>query len=386
MNEGTMGLRCDEVRNRFSAFFEGDLSRSEQTDLREHLNRCSACQEEFARFEKTLRVLHAVEEIEVPEGLLPGIYEKVEDRHKEIPREAYRLKWKLPLQAVAMVAIVFLTLYLSKMMPSGPMRMEATKEPKSSSEEGKGEERKSPAEIKVVPFEGQNLDREPPPKESAQQNRRPAAGIPSSEGAGRRKGFERPPEVFQAGKAERERGVAVTEETQPSTSARQPAATPLPSTPPGLAGAPRPSLDETKHEEEPTTTKAKGEGAIAKKTASHELIPSEEFVLKSSDRTKSISEIHELADRFGAEVLTTEKSSLLISLPRSVLPEFKKDLEGMGVRAKVQQAASSKTEIAGRVGDGRARIKEGEEERKDIGKLGAIPDTRVIIRVILMGE
>ena len=127
-----MALRCEEVRDRFSALCEGELTPSEEAEVRRHLERCPGCQGEFTRFEKTLRMLHSVEEVEVPEGFLSGVYEKIEGRRErdfspeKTPREGYGLKWKIPAQAFAMVAIVFLALYLTKMTSNEPAPMKAT--------------------------------------------------------------------------------------------------------------------------------------------------------------------------------------------------------------------------------------------------------------------
>jgi hypothetical protein len=118
-------MECEKVRDRFSSLLEGDLDPLDEKVVKEHLASCPDCQKDFEKFEKTVRWLHSVEEAEVPEGFLSGIYKKMEDRKKTgLMAEKARPGWlnylvqlKLPIQAVAMVAIVFLTLYLTKMMP-----------------------------------------------------------------------------------------------------------------------------------------------------------------------------------------------------------------------------------------------------------------------------
>ena len=118
-------MECEKVRDRFSSLLEGDLDPLDERVVREHLASCPDCEKDFEKFEKTVRWLQSVEETEVPEGFLSGIYKKMEDRKKTgLMAEKIRPGWlnylvqlKLPVQAVAMVAIVFLTLYLTKMMP-----------------------------------------------------------------------------------------------------------------------------------------------------------------------------------------------------------------------------------------------------------------------------
>jgi hypothetical protein len=130
-------MDCEQVRDRFSSLWEKELSPDEEKIFREHLSSCPKCQREFEQFWKTMRWLHSVGEVEVPEGFLPELYKKIEEKRKAIPGEKSREKWlpfphsfKLPAQAVAMVAVVFLVLYLTKMMPIDGYRL---KEPKQVS-------------------------------------------------------------------------------------------------------------------------------------------------------------------------------------------------------------------------------------------------------------
>src|SRR5512136_1415102 len=118
-------MECEQVRDRFSSLLEGELNPSEEKAVREHLASCSECQRDFEKFEKTIRWLHSIEEAEVPDGFFSEIHKKMEDQKKIGPMAGkVRPGWfntlvrlKLPVQAVAMVAIVFLVLYLTKMLP-----------------------------------------------------------------------------------------------------------------------------------------------------------------------------------------------------------------------------------------------------------------------------
>jgi hypothetical protein len=118
-------MECEKVRDRFSSYQEGGLNSYEEKVIREHLSSCSACQKDYGRFDQTIRWLHSVGEEEVPEGFLPGIYKKMEDQKgRNSSLEKARSKWflsplsfRIPIQAVAMVSILFLVLYITKMMP-----------------------------------------------------------------------------------------------------------------------------------------------------------------------------------------------------------------------------------------------------------------------------
>jgi hypothetical protein len=118
-------MECEKVRDRFSSLLEGDLNPIEEKIVRDHLVSCSGCQKELERFERTMHWLHSIEEVEMPDEFLSGIYKKMEGRERKIPmtkrlREgwlSFPLSKKLPIQAVAMVAVVFLVIYLTKWTP-----------------------------------------------------------------------------------------------------------------------------------------------------------------------------------------------------------------------------------------------------------------------------
>jgi len=113
-------MDCEKVREKFSSLLEGDLNRSEEKMIKEHLSSCPECQKDFETFKKTMNWLHSVDELEAPGGFLTEIYQKMEDRKRMGSRHGWvhRLsRMNLPAQAVAMVAIVFVVLYITKMIP-----------------------------------------------------------------------------------------------------------------------------------------------------------------------------------------------------------------------------------------------------------------------------
>lgn len=118
-------MECEKVQDRFSSLLENELDPSEEKIIREHLSSCSKCQKDYEQFDKTIHWLNSVGEIDVPEGFLSGIYKKMEDRKRApLVSEKIRLGWfqfpasfKIPIQAMAMVTLVFLVFYITKMMP-----------------------------------------------------------------------------------------------------------------------------------------------------------------------------------------------------------------------------------------------------------------------------
>ena len=113
-------MECEKIRDKFSSLLEGYLSPSEEEMIKEHLSSCPECQKDFETFKKTMNWLHSVDEVEAPEGFLTEIYQKMEDRKRMGSKHGWvhRLsRMNLPAQAVAMVAIVFVVLYITKMIP-----------------------------------------------------------------------------------------------------------------------------------------------------------------------------------------------------------------------------------------------------------------------------
>ena len=114
-------MDCNKVKNLFSALVEKDLSFLEEEEARRHIEACPRCRQEFGSFEKMMEWLHSVGEVEVPEGFLSGILHK-NGKGKE--RISLYPKWKLPIQAGAMVASLFLVIYLTRIVEVETPRIE----------------------------------------------------------------------------------------------------------------------------------------------------------------------------------------------------------------------------------------------------------------------
>ena len=327
-----MAPTCEEIRDRFSALREDELSPSGQAEVKGHLEFCSDCQKEFARFDKTLSMLHAVEEVEAPERFLSGIYEKIEKRRRKHPSSAWSLwRWpplpnrlKLPIQALAMVVIVFLALYLTKMIPGDFATMKGPGEPRSSLSEGKRE----PVDTKTPALEEKIRDQVSVPKQ-----------------------------------ADKERDGNVSG----SLKEEEPRKEVAPSSAPRLKGAEAPQ-------------------PAAPLSVSHWPEPSEEFVLKITDEKNALSHLRELVMQFGGETLNVERNRLLVSLPNASLAEFRKGLEDIGSFTKAQQQETSlkapEAAVAASPGKG------GEHEKKNEETKSPEPsrEIRTLIRIVLEAE
>jgi hypothetical protein len=114
-------MDCEKIREKFSSFIERDLSPSDEKKIKEHLTSCPECQNDFETFKKTMNWLRSVDEMETPEGFLTGLYQKMKDRKRMKTGQGWA-QWlsriNLPAQAIAMVAIVFVVLYVTKVIPT----------------------------------------------------------------------------------------------------------------------------------------------------------------------------------------------------------------------------------------------------------------------------
>ena len=338
-------MECAKIRDKFSSLLEGELDALGEQALRVHLASCPECQKDFEKFEKTFRRLHSFEEAEVPDGFLSGIYKKMDDR-KKMGLATGKTRWgwshtfaqlKLPAQAVAMVTVIFLALYITKMMPGERMKFKEAEQTGVSQLEAK-------KEAKRVAEEGEKDRGSPVPLEAPQT--RPLDQKRFSVSGGK--------EVPKA-------------------------PLPAPSAPKGEASTVEPRLlKEGEIKEGPSAEEQKkGKQLMAKEKVLFVAKPPREIILRVSQREKAVSQIYELVKQSGGEIEREEGNALLASLPADVLSEFEGRLAELGSSKKLEPAAPHKDSTAGVVS---ARgVKRREPVEKD-------RESRIPIRILLLQE
>ncbi len=353
-------MDCEKVRDRFSSLWEKEMTSLEEKGIREHLSSCPECRREFEQFEKTMQWLHSVEEVEVPDGFFPELRKKIEERKtKAILGERSTGRWlklpisvKLPVQAVAMVAIVFLVLYLSKMMPTGVYHLKESKQICSL----------------------------PSPEQKSEQV------LAHKETEGERKVLERPAETPR-----------LKDVDQVETSA--PAKERLEASPPQMkaeakkAEVPSPKSEiiayqafDSKEEEKakirsPGLEEA-GKGFAAKEKSVVTLKPPKEIVLRFSDREKVISRLHELIKQFGGEVVATEENMFVASFPTGSFSEFEKEVAGLSSSPKEDKLIQEKQAV----GSLRAAPAAQGVRREEAPKRATDAESRTTARILLIQE
>jgi hypothetical protein len=356
-------MDCEKARDRFSSLWERELTPFEEGVVKEHLSSCPECQREFDQFEKAMRWLHSVEEVEVPDEFLPELYKKMEERERIISAEKPRAGWfnfplsfKLPAQAAAMVAVVFLVLYLTKMMPMGGYHPKETGQPSSPLSVGKKSEQVL-AQKEMERGRGTlKIPAEAPRPKDVEQAKAP---LPEE------KKFE--PTTPQV------RAETKTAEA-PSPKAEVLAFKQIESKEAAKAAAPSPEPGRIEKE------------LLAKKKPIAATKPHQEIVLKISDREKAISQLRELVRQFKGEIVTIEGNRFLASLPKNSFSDFKKELEGVSSTSKTDEGIMRKQNAGG------LKALHGVEKEAVEGKSGepAKPVTdkenRIVVRILLVQE
>jgi len=359
-------MDCERIKDRFSSLWEKELTSLEEKDIREHLSSCPECRREFEQFRKTMQWLHSVEEVEVPVEFLPELHKKIEERKTKVtPGKTSTGRWfnlpisvKLPVQAVAMVAIVFLVLYLSKMMPTGVYYLKESKQTSSvPSSEPKSEKmlahKEADEERKVLkrPAEAQRL------KDLGQvETSAPAKGIgtPAPQVKADAKKEEAPSpnneitahQIFDLKEQEK----AKSPSAEPERNEK------------GFAG------------------REKSVGTFEKSVVT--LKPPQEIVLRISDRGKVVSRLQELIKQFGGEVVTMEGNIFVASLPAGSFLEFEKEVAELGSSAKEDKLIQEKHAV----GNLKPAPAPPEAKRKEAPTRAADAEDRTIVRIQLIQE
>jgi hypothetical protein len=394
-------MECEKVRDRFSSLWEKELTPIEKKTVEEHLSSCPACQREFEQFEKTMQWLHSAGEVEVPDKFLSELHKKIEERKRIPPDKTTTGRWfnlplslKLPVQAVAMVAVVFLVLYLTKMMPMDGYRPKETREtssplslkekkpeqvltrsatPSPTSEVGVEKRRSGstlskpwPSEQGVGALAKKEMERErvalktpseaPRPKDLEQTK----APVPKE---GQLKEASVPQEKAEAKK--REASAQSTEVLRyPAVESKEAASVKVPSSEPG---------------------KLKRELAVQEKPLVA-LKPHQEIVLRISDREKAIAQLHKLVRQFGGEIVTTEGDAIIASLPRGSFSELEKELVALSASPEAGKVVP-KEHITGSLGAVQGGKKEKVDEKgKELVKPANGEGSRMIVRILLVQE
>lgn len=322
-------MECEEVRNRFSALLEEELSSPEEREMRDHLASCPGCDREWRQFVKTMDWLHSAEDEEVPQDFQAGIYRKMEERKGAVQETGTRgflmpPSFRLPIQAVAMVAIVFLVLYLSKMTPRDLYQARKVEPDKVAQVEIRGPEKtkevtgpKAEDQLKTPPVTMKE-ERKKPVKEEKREAETPKAprAAPAPTRAAEQPSLAAPAQEPKRLASEPAQG-AVTAKPGP------------PGSDMGVAEAP--AVKDAEEAKPSSVGAGKTEGPLAMRAKAPGLSkPPQEMVLKSADRRETVSQVEGLLGRLGGTIFREDEESLWVSLPASSVSALEKELVALG--------------------------------------------------------
>ncbi|MEM6467999.1 MAG: zf-HC2 domain-containing protein [Planctomycetota bacterium] len=119
-------MKCPDVQDRLSAYYDGELSPESQAKMTRHLAGCESCAAEFAKFKDVTRAVSEMGEPKVPSSVWDGLSAELanaelNDSSKPQPasaQQATRHKWKSS-RALALAASVLLMLGFGYWMNRG---------------------------------------------------------------------------------------------------------------------------------------------------------------------------------------------------------------------------------------------------------------------------
>ena len=79
-------MNCQQAEERFSAHFEDTLDYQTLRGFEEHLATCEACQQEYARFQESVKTVQQLPQIEPSPYFMPTLLQRVAEERDEINR------------------------------------------------------------------------------------------------------------------------------------------------------------------------------------------------------------------------------------------------------------------------------------------------------------
>ena len=79
-------MNCLQAEEHFSAHFEDTLDYETLQGFEEHLVACEACQQEYARFQESVKVVQQLPQIEPSPYFMPTLLQRIADEQGEIDR------------------------------------------------------------------------------------------------------------------------------------------------------------------------------------------------------------------------------------------------------------------------------------------------------------
>ena len=113
-------MECNDIQEKLSDYMEAVLSAEDKVLIDEHLKGCQKCREALADLKMTMEHIQSLDEVQPPAWLtqrvMARIREEAEAKKGILHRLFYPPHIKLPIEAVAVIAIALVSVYIFKAM------------------------------------------------------------------------------------------------------------------------------------------------------------------------------------------------------------------------------------------------------------------------------
>jgi hypothetical protein len=317
-------MECKVIREKLSAYLEGAVSSEETKLIEEHLNSCQACRTHLEELKKTKDLVKDLPQVEPPAWLTPKIMFRVraeEESKRGILRKLfYPLHIKVPVEALAMVFIAVIAVYLFKAVEP---EMQVTQLPAPTKPMIPREETPQPARQaapdSLAPRERASL-KESKEKEAAKVSSVPPPSLPK---------FAEEPLKFQQKESLQEssgEGIKAVVPLRKQELAEKKQAPPSASVERGSMGLSDAAKDARSPKKLAAAPKAKGFAAVKPRASTIQVLV--------KDVTTAKSEIQNLLSQFGVRKTTPEslegREVLTTELQAPQIKEFLEKLKAIG--------------------------------------------------------
>jgi anti-sigma factor (TIGR02949 family) len=101
-----MTERCEQLRERFSEYLDGELTPEERAALEEHLAACTGCRAELEALRRTVQAVASLPRRTAPEGLAARVAAEIRAETASPRPKAITVLWARALPIAAMLLIV----------------------------------------------------------------------------------------------------------------------------------------------------------------------------------------------------------------------------------------------------------------------------------------
>ena len=108
-------MNCSEIEDKLSAYLDGLLHDDERNNVEKHCAECIRCRHSLEELERTKNILEELDEVEPPSWLTERVMSRIREKEEArgwLKRLFLPLRVKVPIEALAMVFVAVLSVYI----------------------------------------------------------------------------------------------------------------------------------------------------------------------------------------------------------------------------------------------------------------------------------